>query len=460
MSRSDYDFSTIAAVATPPGFGGIGVIRLSGKDAVSFVRRLTGRHDVEFEPNRAALYPIISTSTGEIVDQAIITFFKSPHSFTGEDVIEISCHGSPVVLGELLRELFALGAKPADPGEFSLRAFLNGRMDLAQAEAIRDLIHAQTSYQAHLAARQLRGELSTQLRPIKEELTRLIVHFESAVEFVEDDLDALDIANFTRQIESMEYQLQMLTGSYRVGRVIRTGLRLALIGRPNVGKSSVFNSLLGRDRAIVTDIPGTTRDALSDVVAIRGIPVELVDTAGIRESEDLVEQLGIERTRSAVSEADLVIAVIDASDTASVDEMEILDDLPVDIFVLNKCDLPLRLGAESIRQLAASNRPVVRVSALTGLGVDALRDDIYERIVGGASPPSEGAIITSERHFAALEAALGSLAKARQDLEAGLTEEVALANLHEALRSLGVITGETLLADIINQIFATFCIGK
>ncbi len=461
MSRSDYDLGTVAAVATPPGFGGIGVIRLSGCDAAAIARKLLALGEgVILKPNQASLHQIMSTRTGQIIDQAIVTFFEAPHSFTGEDVVEISGHGSPVVLAELLREIFALGARAAEPGEFSLRAFLNGRMDLAQAEAIRDLIHAQTSYQAQLAARQLRGEVSGQLRPIKEQLVRLIVHFESAVEFIEDDLDALDIARFSAELASMEELLRRLAGSYRVGRVIRSGLRLALIGKPNVGKSSVFNSLLGRDRAIVTAIPGTTRDALSDVVAIRGIPVELVDTAGIRETEDLVERLGVERTRSAASEADLVIAVIDASAASVEKEIQFIEGIPIDLHVLNKCDLPFRMSAESLERLSRNGQPILRVSALTGVGIDDLRDAIYERITGGASPLSEGAIITSERHFAALESASTSLEHARRDLGAGLTEEVALTNLHEALRSLGVITGETLIADIINQIFATFCIGK
>ena len=460
MSQPDYEFTTIAAIATPPGYGGIGIIRISGTRALELVSQMlaTGQPPM-LEANRATLHQILSASSGQSIDQAIVTYFKGPHSFTGEDVVEIAAHGSPVVLGEVLAELFALGAKPAAPGEFSLRAFLNGRMDLAQAEAIRDLIHSQTSYQARLAARQLRGELSLQLAPVKASLTKLIVHFESAVEFVEDDLDPLDIARFTEEIESMARELRKLAGSYRVGRVIRAGFRLALVGKPNVGKSSVFNSLLGRDRAIVTPIPGTTRDALSEVVSIRGIPVDLVDTAGIRETEDLVEQLGVERSRTAAVEADLVLGVIDASHVALDHAMEI-EGAPIDIYVLNKCDLPVAMDDEAIRTLKTGGRPVLRVSALTGDGIEALRDAIFELVTHSPSPVSEGAIITSERHFAALEAALEALEKARRDLDSGLTEEVALANLHEALRSLGVITGETLIADIINEIFATFCIGK
>jgi tRNA modification GTPase len=254
-------------------------------------------------------------------------------------------------------------------------------------------------------------------------------------------------------------RISRLAGSYRIGRVIRSGFKLALIGRPNVGKSSVFNSLLGRDRAIVTSIPGTTRDAVTEALSIRGIPVELVDTAGIRETVDLVEQLGVERTRSAVSEADLVVAVLDASADSIEEDLLLIDQLPVHLYVLNKCDLEIMVPEAALSSLA-EKAPVLKVSALTGDGIEELRNGIYQQITAGTSSIVESAIITSERHFAALEQTKESLRRAQGDLQAGLTEEVVLANLHEALRSLGVITGETLIADLINQIFATFCIGK
>jgi tRNA modification GTPase len=335
-------------------------------------------------------------------------------------------------------------------------------MDLAQAEAIRDLIHARTGYQAQLAARQLRGELSRQLQPLKQRLIDLIVHLESAVEFVEDDLDPLNLARLTAEIADLGVQLTRLTDSFRYGRIVRNGLRMAIIGRPNVGKSSLFNALLGRDRAIVTEIPGTTRDTLSEAFALRGIPVELVDTAGIRETDDRVEQLGVERTRSTISEADLVLAVLDASSATIEGDPALNEESPVHFFVLNKSDLGLRLPDEVLQSLSAK-APLLSVSALTGEGIEQLKDQLHMRIAGldGSLAMLEaGAIITSERHFAALNDALTALRKARADLEGGFTEEIALANLHAALRSLGVITGETLIGDIIHQIFATFCIGK
>jgi tRNA modification GTPase len=457
MNRPAYDLATIAAIATPPGYGGIGVIRLSGPASLSLLQRffpVDQPHSLE--PNRATLRQISNPENGILIDEVIITYFKAPHSFTGEDVVEISCHGSPIVLSEVLRLLLSFGAKAAEPGEFSLRAFLNGRLDLTQAEAVHDLIHAQTGYQAQLAARQLRGELSRQLQPIKQRLINLIVYFESSVEFVEDDLDALDLEKFAAELDDLCAQLRRLASSYQYGRVIRTGLRLALIGRPNVGKSSLFNALIGRDRAIVTSIPGTTRDALSEVFAIQGIPVELVDTAGLRETEDLVEQLGVERTRTAISDADLVVAVFDAISDID-DDLAFLDQFPIHFCILNKCDLGYSEGAYT--KLAARS-PTLRASALTGAGIDQIKDYLHERIAGGIQPFAEGAIITSERHYAALTETLKELEKARIDLQAGFTEEIALFNLHAALRNLGVITGETLIADLINQIFSTFCIGK
>ncbi len=455
-----YENKTIVAIATPPGYGGIGVIRLSGSDSLALTRKLLSpQAEVSFTPNRAAFHYLINNDSGEVIDEAIITYFKAPHSFTGEDVVEISCHGSPVILAELVRLLLSFGATPAEPGEFTMRAFLNHRIDLSQAEAINDLIHAQTAYQARVAAKQLRGELSRLLQPIKDCLIEMIVHFESTVEFVEDDLEPLNLEFFTSKLEQSISEIARLISSYRIGRIIRSGVRLALVGRPNVGKSSIFNRLLEKDRAIVTPLPGTTRDTLVETFAINGIPVDLVDTAGIRETEDLVEQIGVERTRTAISEADIIVAVLDAAVATSEKDFDFLEQFPVNLCVINKCDLGIRIPDELIESLS-DLYPVIKVSALTGQGIEELRQAIYNQITVGSQSMIGGAIITNERHYLALEQALSALRQARQDLSAGFTEEVVLVNLHSALQSLGVITGETLLSDIINQIFSTFCIGK
>lgn len=454
MNNSEW--GTIAAIATPQGYGGISVIRISGNDALSHAQNLLKPNDrLSAEPNKSEFHLLIDSETEITIDEAVITYFKAPHSFTGEDVIEIACHGSPVVLTELMRLLIKGGAQPAQPGEFSMRAFLNRKIDLTQAEAINDLIHSQTSYQARIAASQLRGELAKQLRPIKDGLIEFIVHFESTVEFVEDDLDPLNIENYVNKLDEIIQKLNRLASSYRYGRIIRSGIKLALIGKPNVGKSSLFNSLLGRDRAIVTHIPGTTRDTLNESFSINGIPVNLVDTAGIRDTEDIVERIGVERTMTAITEADIVVEVLDGSVDEVIDENE----FPVGIYVINKSDLSLSIPPLSIDALR-ENHDVIQVSALKGDGIDELKQLIYKRIIGSKTPMMENAVITNERHFAAIEEAIESIQKARADLKAGFTEEIALANLHKALRSLGVITGETLIGDIINQIFSTFCIGK
>lgn len=460
QQMSLYASSTIVALATPPGFGGIGVVRLSGADAVSLTQKLlTPTKQNTFVPNQVIFRPLIHPDTKQNIDDALITYFKAPRSYTGEDVVEISCHGSPVVLAEVVRLLASFGAELAQPGEFTMRAFLNQRLDLTQAEAVNELIHAQTSYQAQLAARQLRGELSKQLKPIKDALIEMIVYFESSVEFVEDDLDLLDIERFTQKLNDLIAQVARLISSYRLGRLIRSGIKLALIGRPNVGKSSLFNQMLGKDRAIVTHLPGTTRDTLSEVFSINGIPVELIDTAGIRDTEDIVEKLGVERTRTAIADADMVIAIVEANHQLAPDEVEFFTQLPIQFFVLNKCDLGIELSDVAIRQITRGT-PVAQVSALTGQGIDELRDRIHTVLTAGAQSFSDSSIITNERHYHALAQSLQAMQQATQDLSVGLTEEIVLVNLHEALHSLGVITGETLIGDIINQIFTTFCIGK
>lgn len=452
--------ATIAAIATPPGRGGIGVIRLSGPASLALVEgMIVSPSPGPWEPNRASLRRLFDPLTGDLIDEALVTWFRAPHSFTGEEVVEISCHGSPVVLGQLLRLVMALGAQPAQPGEFTMRAFLNRRLDLTQAEAIHDLIQAQTSHQARVAARQVCGELSRQLQPLRSQLIELIVHLESSVEFVEDDLDPLDLARFHDLLRQQVASLERLTATYRAGRILRNGARMALIGRPNVGKSSVFNSLLGRDRAIVTSLPGTTRDLLQEPLSIGGIPVQLVDTAGIRQTEDPIEQIGVERTHSAIAEADFVVAVIEATSTLPDQEVTLLEEAAPALYLINKCDLGSFHSRERLATLAGE-RPILEVSAYTGQGMETLREALQEILLPHGSIETESALVTNERHYLALCETLACLERACQVLQAGLTEEILLDPLHLALRNLGLITGETLIDDLLNQIFATFCIGK
>lgn len=452
--------STIAAISTPPGCGGIGIIRLSGADSLIYTRKLLKNGEqANFQPYLTSLRQLINPENGNLLDDALITYFRAPHSFTGEDVVEISTHGSPIVLSEILRLLVGFGAEIAQPGEFTMRAFLNRRMDLAQAEAVNDLIHATTLHQAQIAARQIHGELSKSLKPLKESLIQVIVQFESSVEFVEDDLQGIFLQEFNPILDRIENTLKQLISTYQYGKIIRSGVKLALVGQPNVGKSSLFNSLLGRSRAIVTNIPGTTRDTLSEVIVIKGIPIEVYDTAGIRETEDTIEKLGIERTASVIAEADYIAVMIESQVLPSVDDIAAITKIPLDILIINKSDLGSAIPDKLAKELARGKH-VVRVSALTGEGIPLLLDCLYEEITSGISVNSDSGIITNQRHYSALLDTLSSLQKARQDISAGFTEEVILVHLHAALQSLGIITGETLISDILAQIFSTFCIGK
>ncbi|MCA1817109.1 MAG: tRNA uridine-5-carboxymethylaminomethyl(34) synthesis GTPase MnmE [Acidobacteria bacterium] len=450
---------TIVALSTPPGRSGIGVIRLSGADSLAYARSLLGDEQFAPEPNRVILKTLRDPETGETLDRALVTYFKAPHSFTGEDVVELSCHGSPVLLLRIIDSLLYLGAHTADPGEFTLRALSNGRMNLTQAEAIRDLIDARTHVAVRLAARQLAGELSSRLQPIKDELIKIIVPLESALEFVEDDLPEVAAERLTRRLHDLSKRLEVLAETFRSGRLLKEGINVALAGRPNVGKSSIFNGLLGKERAIVTDVPGTTRDSLGEVINVQGIPILLTDTAGIRDSTDPIEQLGVERTRRALADADLVVVVIDGTQTISEADDEIFSALVEEdyLIALNKSDLP------SFRQVhfgeACKATDCVTVSAKTGAGLDELRRAILHPFTA-RSREDEDFLITSARHFDLLRRAAVSLTSSEEELRRKSSEDLVLVGLYEALRLLGEITGETTPEDVLSQIFATFCIGK
>ncbi|HYE64219.1 MAG TPA: tRNA uridine-5-carboxymethylaminomethyl(34) synthesis GTPase MnmE, partial [Pyrinomonadaceae bacterium] len=332
---------TIVALSTPPGRSGIGIIRLSGERSLEIARALVRDGRFLPEPNHVSLKNIRDPETGEVLDRALITYFKSPHSFTGEDVIELSCHGSPVLLRYLIELVLKLDARAAGPGEFTLRALSHGRLNLSQAEAVRDLINAQTNAAARQAARQLGGELSARLQPLKDALLDIIVPLESSLEFVEDDLPEIAIDHLNDKLSDLAQQVDALASTFRAGRLLRQGLKVPLVGRPNVGKSSLFNSLLLLDRAIVTDIPGTTRDSLSELIGLEGVPVLLTDTAGIRTTTDKIENLGVERTRRAIADADLVIVVLDGSQPLTDEDEEMLAEVTASphLIALNKCDL-------------------------------------------------------------------------------------------------------------------------
>ena len=447
--------TTIVALSTPRGRGALAVIRLSGPDALAIARQIS---DVDsLEPRHATLTTLRRPKDGEELDQVLLTCFNAPHSLTGEDVIEISCHGSPTVVRSIIDTTLDLGAVLAGPGEFTLRALSNGKINLAQAEAIRDLIAAQTEAAVKQASRQLNGELSNALGPFKEKLLEVIVLLESALEFVEEDIPAPRANEIDNDLAVVSSGVEKLARSYSAGRLLQEGVRVTITGRPNVGKSSLFNSLIERERAIVTDIPGTTRDTLTEAIDLEGIPVILTDTAGLRDTTDGIETLGIERTRRAMSDSDLVLVVLDGSSEVGPSDRELLTQTANTrrIVVMNKSDLPgFEVSSSCVEELQPIN-----VSARTGEGLATLRAAILASVNSNGIDEG-GLLITNARHYDLLCSTRRELDASRAALHERHSEELVLVPLHNALKFLGQITGETTTEEILSEIFATFCIGK
>jgi tRNA modification GTPase len=526
------DPDTIVAVSTPPGRGGIGIVRLSGPRALEIASPLLRlRH--ELTPTRARFCEILdlsyesgcpmfdevdrgntwddavisteggalaaeaersphlsslpsnleSRTSNPVLDHAIATFFPAPHSATGDDVLEIAAHGSPVLLDYLVRQCCARGARLAEPGEFTQRAFLSGRIDLTQAEAIHDLIASSTLEQARLAARQLSGSLALTVAPIKASLVALIATLEAGIDFAEDDIDVLPAPQITAQIAAIQAPLAALERSFSYGRILRSGFRLAIVGRPNAGKSSLFNRLVQRDRAIVTASPGTTRDLVTETVAIDGIPVELIDTAGLRDSTDEAERLGIAKSHQAIADADLVLLVLDAPSIAAANALAPEDlalltrESPSPLLIaLNKSDLlqnPLQIehliatfgcGPANLNPRTSNLAPcawnLVETSALTGLGLPALRAAIVAAVAGPAAATRESATLTNLRQHQSVSESLRALAAAQAAVASRIPHEMLLLDLYAALRALDALTGATTTDDVLHLIFSTFCIGK
>ena len=497
---------TIVAVATPAGRGGIGVVRLAGTRALEIAAPML-RLKHELEPGRAVFGELIepcgagaparekpevidgqmsklepgspaARSSGQDlssasrvqtragapaphkasnrIDEVVVTYFARPHSYTTDDIIEISAHGSPVVLRHIVELCVAAGARLAEPGEFTMRAFLNGRIDLTQAEAVRDLIDSQTLYQAKVAAQQLEGALSRRLQPNKQQLVDLIAVLEAGIDFAEDDVSVMADSAILDHIAAVRVPLEQLAASFAYGKIVHEGLTLAIVGRPNVGKSSLFNRLVERERAIVTATPGTTRDLVSETVAIGGIPIKLVDTAGIREALDEAESMGIRKSMEALADAALVLVVLDASQGETAEDEELLrqaENRPV-IVVCNKSDL----GTSGQWSVASGQK--VLTSAVTGEGIAELRAEILRHIGGEAGVQAESGFLTNVRHQGLIQESLAGLGAASTAVAEKVPHEILLLDLYSALRPLDAITGATTTDDILNLIFSTFCIGK
>ena len=450
---------TIVAISTPPGRGGIGIVRLSGPGAVSIASPML-RLKAALGHAQARFAEILDPDSvnGDRIDEAIVTFFAAPNSYTGGDLVEIAAHGSPVVLEMLLRQAIKHGARLAEPGEFTQRAFLAGRIDLTQAEAVRDLIDAQTLYQARVAASQLGGSLSRRIQPMKDSLITLIATLEAGIDFAEDDIDVMPTTNILSRIESIRAELAALESSFARGRIVHSGLTLAIVGRPNVGKSSLFNRLVERERAIVTATPGTTRDLVTEHVSIGGIPVRLIDTAGLRDATDEAEAIGIQKSREALAEADLVLVVADATAISFADEEELISELSgrQHLTILNKIDL----GATSLPNLPEPlSNAALRVSAKTGAGLAELRDAILKTALGSGGSEDSG-MLTNLRQHQAISEAIRSLHAAKHSTGQHIPHEMIMLDLYAGLRGLDALTGQTTPDDILNQIFSSFCIGK
>ena len=471
----------IAAIATPPGVGGIGVIRVSGTDAFNLVlpllRQSGGRTDLP-SSHTLTYGHIINQQSGELLDEVLVAFMRAPHTYTREDVVEIQGHGGPLLLSRILRVVLAQGARMANPGEFTLRAFLNGRLDLAQAEAVMDLIGAETEAGQRLALQQLRGRLSEQVQEARTSVLGAIARIEVSIDFPEEDVPTPQAEELQLLIALAQRQLDVLLASADQGKLYRQGVRTAIIGRPNVGKSSLLNALLRTERAIVTPIAGTTRDTVEEVANLHGIPLHLIDTAGITPTNDPVEQVGVQRSRAAAESADVVLVVFDGSEALTVQDRRVCTELqalgfgtsanpsetsyhrerPV-IIVMNKADCPPHLAVAELQQIWP-DATIIMTSTLTGQGLPELEDAITNLIQAGNVVHSESVLVTSTRHQEALRRASEYLRASLVSLEQALPLDFVSIDLRAAYNALGEVTGETASEDLLDRIFSEFCIGK
>jgi len=441
---------TIAAISTPIGESGIGIVRLSGPDALAIAQKVFARPLL----NRRLVYGhITDPETGEVVDEVLVAYMEAPHTYTREDIVEINCHGGPLPLQRILGLVLRYGARMANPGEFTLRAFLNGRIDLAQAESVLDVVQAKTAASLRVAVQGLGGRLSQSLKEVRSQLMGVLAYLTARIDFPEDEIEGQEVVP---TLEGARQMLKELISSAEAGVVYRQGVRTAIVGRTNVGKSSLLNCLLRQSRAIVTPVPGTTRDTLEEVVNLKGVPFVLVDTAGIVQSKDLVEALGVERSRRAIEQADFVLLVIDTSEPLKDPDREIIDLLAGKevVVVANKSDLPGQADLDGLPW------PKVSTSALTGDGLEGLEERMVDCVLGGRVFTSDALLVSNPRHKSALERAQSHLEQALSSIEAQMPDDFVTIDLTAALNALGEITGETVTDELLETIFSNFCVGK
>jgi tRNA modification GTPase len=457
---------TIAAISTPLGVSGIGVVRISGKNSISIADKIFKGDllPVKAETHKA-IYGKIISSDNQIIDEVYLTVFKAPRSYTKEDLIEISCHGSPYILQRVLEEIIKAGARLANPGEFTLRAFLNGRIDLTQAEAVAELINAKTDLSLKHSLKHLQGKLSERLNLIQEELIGILAELEARIDFPDEDIEELDRSSILDKMESIESEMKSLIDTYEEGKILREGLRVVIVGKTNVGKSSLLNAFLKEDRAIVTPIPGTTRDIISEYANFKGLPVRLTDTAGFRVSEDKIEIEGIKRTKIEISKADFLLLVIDASTGITGEDLEFEKELSdFNYFVIiNKIDLVSEKESKELEKKLLERleqNKIHKISALKSWGIEELKDKIASEVFFSKKGLDQEVLITNLRHKDTLSRAVQALGLAKGSFLKNMSFEFVALDLRVALDAVGEITGKVVTEDILNKIFSEFCIGK
>ncbi|MDI3533964.1 MAG: tRNA modification GTPase [Thermosediminibacterales bacterium] len=456
---------TIAAISTPLGEGGIGIVRISGKDALGIASRIftsVSGKDIRTVGSHTIHYGYIKDpKTGKTIDEVMLSVMLSPKTYTKEDVVEINCHGGILPLKKVLELVLEYGARLAEPGEFTKRAFLNGRIDLSQAEAVIDIIRAKTDIGLSVALNHLGGGISDKINPLEDKLLKVLAHIEASIDFPEHDIEELTVEEVKKELNYAITEIENMLKTAEKGKILREGLNTIIAGKPNVGKSSLLNALLREKKAIVTDIPGTTRDVIEDYVNIRGIPLKIMDTAGIRETNDLVERIGVERSLELFEKAELVLFVLDASKKFSKEDELIAEKIKNKntIVLINKTDLPLKLEELKVKQMFEGKK-VIKISVKENRGLDELETAIEKMFLAGEIDFNNDTIISSIRHKNLLKEAERSIKQALSTIDAKMPLDIVSIDINEALTHLGEITGKTISEDVIDRIFHDFCIGK
>lgn len=456
---------TITAIATAPGEAGISIVRISGPSSIDILDKVfkskKGISIKEFPQRRIVYGHIVDREKDKVVDEVLVVYMKAPYTYTKEDVVEINCHGGIVPTRNILGLILKNGVRMAEPGEFTKRAFLNGRIDLAQAEAVMDLISAKTDKGFDVAMSQLEGSLSKDVKGVRDVIIETLAHLHVSIDYTEEDIEEITYPELLENLGFVRGQIEKLLGTTETGKIIREGLNTVIIGKPNVGKSSLLNALLRESRAIVTDVPGTTRDIIEEYLSIKGIPLKIIDTAGIRETEDLVERIGVERSKEFFNKADLIILVLDASQELTEEDREIIEHIEDKraIVLLNKTDLPEKIKREELEELLIDKR-IIRISILEGKGLEEIEEEIVSMVYGGAVKAKDTSFVTNVRHKNSLEKALKSIEEGIDAVNQNLPYDLIEVDIKDCYDALGEITGDTVDDDIVNRIFANFCLGK